>query len=1011
MNKIFTYLILLFVGIFYSLPIFGQTASILPNAVTQFFDNNGNSLSGGSVTTYIPGTTSNKTTWQDSTELIPNSNPIILDAGGKAIIWGQGTYREIVKDALGNIIWDAVTNPGSSGGSGTNIGDGLLVGSILPWSGVTAPNQYLFAAGQAISRTTFSTLLSAISQTSNVVCTSASNTLTGMSDTTQIPVGAPVELTCLTPGTIVVSKTSSSVTVSNPSNVSINAAAIFFPYGNGDGSTTFNIPDLRGYVIAGNNNMTGAISARLTSTFYGANPNATGAAGGTQSDTITVAQINLPNVTLTTAIASGQGSHTHTIPNVIGNATNGNQGSGGGNIAGALTGQVTGTTTLPAMSGTTPLGGSGTGITFATVQPTLTLNYIIKVTPDSPSSIITGVTSIGGMQGVIACGSGILCTGNTITSNFGNIAPSTIAGNNTGSSTVPFGLTGAQAEQLLEFTQNGTNAVQELLDTKIKQYWVTPEDFGAAHNGSTDDTAAIQRAINALIAQGGGTLYFPPSSACYKTIAQLTINLSAIATRFQGALNIQGSSPLGSCITNTTLNTAIIQYTGNASNPESYLRIQRIRLSGNLVSGSEGLNFNIGAYVTFDNVIVEAFDYGLDTTDIDQIGVYNSNFRFNNHGLIGNAASSVTSANSWSFYNTVIANNKVYGAQITNPNAFNFNGGSIQYNGTIGGGATQFGISLIEAGNGYGNVGFSNMAFEGNGGVADVVSNQTTNPVQMTFNNVAWARTAPLTTAITSAANNGSGAIRLAVTASAGLTSGTIFVQGVVGTTEANSATPWAYTIIDGTHVDLTGSSFSNAYISGGTVSTVGFATNNIQATGANANAIYRISNSAFRNFAPYAVLAGRPTIALTNTSSLILDDGSNYFQSATEKLTYPQLQRILDDGSAWTAFTPVITSGTGTFTTTSAAGRWKKNGKTVSLEGTITATTIGSAATSMIASLPFTAQSACSWSGMNLANGKTMTGQTAASGTNATFFLYDGTFPVAAGGNTFVFSGVCETQ
>lgn len=410
MNKIFTYLVLLFVGIS---PLLAQTASILPNAITQFFDNNGNPLSGGSVTTYIPGTTSNKTTWQDAGETIVNANPVILDAGGKAKIWGQGTYREIVKDALGNIIWDAVTVTAGSGGGGGAIGDGLLVGSILPWSGVTAPNQYLFAAGQAILRNSFSFLMTAITQTSNVVCTFGSTTLTGMSDTTQIPIGAPVEVSCVTPGTTVVSKTSSSVTLTNPSNISINASAVFFPYGNGDGSTTFNIPDLRGYVIAGNNNMTGSASSRLTSTFFGSNPNATGAAGGSQSDTFNLTQANLPNITLTTVIPSGQGAHNHTLSGVLGANFIGNQGSGGGNIAGNG-GNTVGTSTLPAMSGTTSLGGSGIGITLSTIQPTFTLNYIIKVTPDTNGSLTSGVTSIGGMEGIIACGSGLLCTGNNV---------------------------------------------------------------------------------------------------------------------------------------------------------------------------------------------------------------------------------------------------------------------------------------------------------------------------------------------------------------------------------------------------------------------------------------------------------------------------------------------------------------------------------------------------------------------------------------------------------------------
>lgn len=79
---------------------------------------------------------------------------------------------------------------------------------------------------------------------------------------------------------------------------------------------------------------------------------------------------------------------------------------------------------------------------------------------------------------------------------------------------------------------------------------------------------------------------------------------------------------------------------------------------------------------------------------------------------------------------------------------------------------------------------------------------------------------------VTGAANNGSGAIRLAVSAltAGGFSLGTvgnptqnfITVQSVVGTTEANGS--WAYTIIDGTHIDLIGSTFTNAYVSGGKI-------------------------------------------------------------------------------------------------------------------------------------------------------------------------------------------------
>lgn len=75
--------------------------------------------------------------------------------------------------------------------------------------------------------------------------------------------------------------------------------------------------------------------------------------------------------------------------------------------------------------------------------------------------------------------------------------------------------------------------------------------------------------------------------------------------------------------------------------------------------------------------------------------------------------------------------------------------------------------------------------------------------------------------AVTGAADNGDGLIRLAITSTRGLLdSFTMTVSGVGGTTEANGV--WPITVIDSTHVDLVGSAFVNAYTSGGTTSTPG---------------------------------------------------------------------------------------------------------------------------------------------------------------------------------------------
>lgn len=82
----------------------------LQNGEQQFFDNNGKPLNGGTIDFYVPNTTTRKTTWQDQALTIQNTNPIVLDAGGRAIIWGNGSYRQVLKDNHGNLIWDQVVS-------------------------------------------------------------------------------------------------------------------------------------------------------------------------------------------------------------------------------------------------------------------------------------------------------------------------------------------------------------------------------------------------------------------------------------------------------------------------------------------------------------------------------------------------------------------------------------------------------------------------------------------------------------------------------------------------------------------------------------------------------------------------------------------------------------------------------------------------------------------------------------------------------------------------------------
>lgn len=94
--------------------------TILPPGATCFQQATG-PVSSGSVYMLVPGTTTPKTTFQNSAQTILNSNPIQLDANGCAIIYGTGSYRQQVYTGpvvsglpSGNLLYDVTTADTSS---------------------------------------------------------------------------------------------------------------------------------------------------------------------------------------------------------------------------------------------------------------------------------------------------------------------------------------------------------------------------------------------------------------------------------------------------------------------------------------------------------------------------------------------------------------------------------------------------------------------------------------------------------------------------------------------------------------------------------------------------------------------------------------------------------------------------------------------------------------------------------------------------------------------------------
>lgn len=198
-------------------------------------------------------------------------------------------------------------------------------GSLMPYAGSSAPTGWLLCYGQPVSRTTYAALFTALGTT----------------------------------------------------------------YGVGDGSTTFNLPDLRGRVIAGKDDMGGTSANRLTDLTDGLDGDVLGDAGGTESNTLD--RSALPNITLTT---DSQGAHRHYM---FRNDINGADITGDADyfVSWEKTTDesqrynLEGGTTPDATLGRTSESGNHTHTTESingdvtqtvvnNVQPTLILNYIIK---------------------------------------------------------------------------------------------------------------------------------------------------------------------------------------------------------------------------------------------------------------------------------------------------------------------------------------------------------------------------------------------------------------------------------------------------------------------------------------------------------------------------------------------------------------------------------------------------------------------------------------------------------
>jgi microcystin-dependent protein len=150
-------------------------------------------------------------------------------------------------------------------------------------------------------------------------------------------------------------------------------AVVGTTYGAGDGSTTFNVPDLRGIVVAGRDNMGGTSANRLSSVMASTT---LGAAGGQQTESA--------GVSVSVNVSVG-GSASGTLTGATGDATAGAFGNAVGGGEGGPFSVYSHAHNFVSVSGSLGVSASGSGSgsggtnVVSNVQPTIILNQIIKL--------------------------------------------------------------------------------------------------------------------------------------------------------------------------------------------------------------------------------------------------------------------------------------------------------------------------------------------------------------------------------------------------------------------------------------------------------------------------------------------------------------------------------------------------------------------------------------------------------------------------------------------------------
>jgi hypothetical protein len=201
--------------------------------------------------------------------------------------------------------------------------------------------------------------------------------------------------------------------------------------------------------------------------------------------------------------------------------------------------------------------------------------------------------------------------------------------------------------------------------TNLASFDINVRDFGAQGDGATDDTAAIQRAIDAAAEKGGGGVWFPPGNYAVSTLRLRSYTglfahptwsthgggtrLTLIDERADCLLDLRGTlgaRVVGLGLEGGELGEAIcgIYHDGANHEQEDTLHIERCRIAH--FSGDAVRLDNVWAFTLTNNMLIFNGGDGLSFSHWDgwvYENIFNNNGGYGIHGRETNASVSIVS--------------------------------------------------------------------------------------------------------------------------------------------------------------------------------------------------------------------------------------------------------------------------------------------------------------------------------------------------------------------------------